>query len=49
MAKNDSAIKAWLIKANNPIRGTDQWEETFWHRVLTGSLQLLRGEPGGAA
>jgi len=49
MAKHDTIIKASLFEANNPIRGTDQSGEDFWRRVLTGWLQQLRGEPGGAA
>jgi len=49
MAENDALIKAWLIEANNPIRGTDQSGKDFWRRALTGWLQLLRGEPGAAA
>jgi len=48
MSENDAIIKAWLIEANNPIRGTDQSGKDLWRRVLTGWLQLLHGEPGGA-
>ena len=49
MAENDAIIKAWLIEASNPIPGTDKSGKDFWRRVRTGWLQLLRGEPGGAA
>jgi len=48
VAENDALIKAWLIEANNPIRGTDQSGKEFWRRVLKGWLDLLRGEPGAA-
>jgi len=49
MAENDAIIKTWLIEANNPIGGTDQSGKDSWRRVLTGWLQLLRRELGGAA
>jgi len=29
MAENDAITKAWLIEANNPIRGTDQSGKDF--------------------
>ena len=37
-------IKAWLIEANNPIRGTDQSGKEFWGRVLKGWTNALRNE-----
>ena len=48
VAENDALIKAWLIEANYPIRGTDQSGKEFWRWVLKGWLDLLRGEPGAA-
>jgi len=37
-------IKAWLIEANNPIRGTDQSGKEFWTRVLKSWQHVLRNE-----
>jgi len=37
-------IDAWLIEANNPIRGTDQSGKEFWGRVLKDWLHMLRNE-----
>jgi len=41
-------IKAWLIEANNPIRGTDQAGKEFWTRVLKSLQHVLRNETGAS-
>jgi len=48
VAENMALIKAWLIEANNPIRGTDQSGKEFWGRVLTSWKHLLRNETDAA-
>ena len=37
-------IMAWLIEANNPIRGTDQAGKEFWTRVVKSWQHVLRNE-----
>jgi len=44
VVKNMALIKAWLIEANNPIRGTDQSGKEFWTRVLKSWQHVLRIE-----
>ena len=44
MVENMALIKAWLIEANNPIRGTDQSGKEFWTRVLKSWQHVLRDE-----
>ena len=44
VVENMALIKAWLIEANNPIRGTDQSGKEFWGRVLKGWTHALRNE-----
>ena len=44
VVENMALIKAWLIQANNPIRGTDQSGKEFWTRVLQSWQHVLRDE-----
>jgi len=44
MVENMALIKAWLIEADNPIRGTDQAGKEFWTRVLKSWSHVLRNE-----
>jgi len=44
VADNMALVKAWIIEANNPIRGTDQSGKEFLGRVLTSCKHLLRNE-----
>jgi len=42
VVENMALIDAWLIEANNPIRGTDQSGKEFWGLVLKDWLHMLR-------
>jgi len=44
VVENMALSDAWLIEANNPIRGTDQSGKEFWGRVLKDWLHMLRNE-----
>jgi len=44
VVENMALIKAWLIEANSPIRGTDQVGKESWTRVLKSWQHVLRNE-----
>ena len=44
VVENTALIKAWLIEAKNPIRGTDQSGKELWTRVLKSWQHVLSNE-----